>query len=63
MYVSKINAQEIKRLGQQTPELAKITKDIIQFSVEYNKHMNTLIVTIINKQEVVLVLIKKFGGT
>ena len=61
MYVNKINAQEIERLKQQTPELFKITKDIIQFSVEYNKHTNTLIVTIIHKQEEVLVLIKKFG--
>ena len=61
MHVSKINAQEIARFESQMPELVKITKDIIQFSVEYNKHTNTLIVTIINKQEVVLVLIKKFG--
>lgn len=62
MYVSKINAQEIARFESQMPELVEITNDIIQFSVEYNKHTNTLIVTIINKQEVVLVLIKKFGG-
>lgn len=61
MRVSKYNAQEIARLKQQIPELFKITDDIIQFSVEYNKHTNTLIVIIIRKQEDVLVLIKKFS--
>jgi len=59
--VSEINAQEIERLGRQTPEIVKITKDIIQFSVEHDKHMDTLIVTFIRRQEAVLVLIKKFG--
>ncbi|CAD6494178.1 MAG: hypothetical protein FFODKBPE_00643 [Candidatus Argoarchaeum ethanivorans] len=61
MRVNEINAQEIERLGRQTPELAKITKYILQFRVEYNKNMNTLVVTLIRKQEAVLVLIKKFG--